>query len=275
VGSGHGLLLLFSPTTDYQGEGPEGPGGQAVRQGRAAIHARGPADPADLLVPFLISRWAFILLGKDARLFPNFQKTLERKSWLVSGELNLGIVLLRGKRPKTPWLTWTGGACRKPKDCRPQSYLAEALLSADETGPAEAHYQAAAEIDGKSAAAQLGLGRAQARQKRLSEPRNTPDGREPMLASATRCWNSPCSTKQIASRTKLSPYTISFPPTAGYARASGRLLTKAKRYAKPSPIWRSPWLRVVNVGEPAGACHGVSMNKEPQRRWCSWNRRLG
>src|SRR5207245_4447668 len=57
----------------------------------------------------------------------------------------------------------------KPKEFRPRIYLADALLAAGDLAKAEENYKTAADLDSKSAAAQLGLAHAQARQNRLPD----------------------------------------------------------------------------------------------------------
>jgi tetratricopeptide (TPR) repeat protein len=163
-----GVLLLFAPAADYQGEGLKALEAKQYDQAVQLFTQAVQTDPADYSAHFHLAL-AFSLLGKNAEAIPAYQKTLELKPGLYQAELNLGILLLHEKRAKEAVPHFDAAVQAKPKEFRPQWYLAEALLTADEPAKAEPHYQAAIEIDGKSAAAQLGLGRSEARQNRLSE----------------------------------------------------------------------------------------------------------
>src|SRR5271169_2859494 len=91
-------LLLFAAATDYQADGLKaldakqyGPAAELFRQ---AVQA----DPNDYAAHFHLAL-AESLLGRDADAIAEYQKTLELKPGLYQAELNLGILLLRLKRP--------------------------------------------------------------------------------------------------------------------------------------------------------------------------------
>src|SRR5205823_5946658 len=98
-----------------------------------------------------------------------YQKTLELKPKLYQAELNLGILLLRQKRAQDAVAVLQDAAAQKPREFKPQLYYAEALLQTGTAAAAEPQYGRAIELDPKSAAAQLGLARAQVLQDRLPE----------------------------------------------------------------------------------------------------------
>ena len=56
------------------------------------------ADPKDYSLHFNLAL-AYSLMGKNAEAIPEYKKTLELKPDLYQAELNLGISLLREKRP--------------------------------------------------------------------------------------------------------------------------------------------------------------------------------
>jgi tetratricopeptide (TPR) repeat protein len=58
---------------------------------------------------------------------------------------------------------------QKPKEFRPRLYWADALLASGDAAKAEEQYKAALELNARSAPAELGLARAEARQNRLAE----------------------------------------------------------------------------------------------------------
>ncbi len=125
------------------------------------------SDPKDYAAHFHLAL-SYSLLRRDDQAIAEYQKVLEIKPELPEAELNLGIVLVRQKRAgdAVPHLRL---AAEKKKDFRSAFYYAEALYATRAFTEAEAQYKSAAELDPKSADAQLGWGRAQAHQDRLSD----------------------------------------------------------------------------------------------------------
>src|SRR5258708_35732506 len=103
------LCFLFAPTTDYQSEGLKALEAKQYDQAAQLFTQAVQADPKDYSAHFNLAL-AFSLLGKDAEAIPEFQKTLELKPGLYQAELNLGIVLLRGKRARRRGAPGHGGA---------------------------------------------------------------------------------------------------------------------------------------------------------------------
>jgi tetratricopeptide (TPR) repeat protein len=259
------LLLLFAPTTDYQGEGLKALEAKQYDQAVQLFTQAVQTDPADYSAHFNLAL-AFSLMGKDAEAIPEFQKTLELKPGLYQADLNLGIVLLRGKRAKDAVAHLDAAAQAKPKEFRPQWYLAEALLSADEPAEAEAHYRAAVEIDGKSAAAELGLGRAQARQKRLSEAAEhfrkaaelDAGFNDALLELAGLYEQNHQPDEAIAIYQKFSDR-----PAA--KEHLGELLIEAQRYAEAIPYLEKAVRQSATAANRLALATAYQMNKEPQK----------
>jgi tetratricopeptide (TPR) repeat protein len=126
------------------------------------------AEPKDYALHFNLAL-AYSLMGKDAEGVTEYKKCLELKPDLYQANLNVGILLLRDKQPAGAVSYLTAAIAEKPKEFRPNYYLAESLAAAGEYDKAEPPYQAALEIDPKSAAAESGLGRALAKQDRLAD----------------------------------------------------------------------------------------------------------
>src|SRR5690348_11422225 len=126
------------------------------------------ADPNDYTAHFNLAM-AYSFLNRDAEGIAEYRKTLELKPGLYQAQLNEGILLLRQKQAAEAKPLLEAAAAQKPTEFRPRFYLAEAQLAGGDLAKAEQSYQAALEIDGKSAAAQLGLGRALARQGKLAD----------------------------------------------------------------------------------------------------------
>jgi tetratricopeptide (TPR) repeat protein len=131
---------------------------------------------------------------------------------------------------------------------------------------AEENYKTAAGLDPKSAAAQLGLGRAQARQKRLAEAAShfeqaaalDPSYKDALLELASLYESEKQPDAAIAIYQK-------FPDNPGAQERMGELLIEAKRY--PEAIER---LEKAVVKDPTPAnnlalAHAYRLNKEPQK----------
>ncbi len=125
------------------------------------------SDPKDYAAHFHLAL-SYSLLHRDDQSIAEYQKVLELKPELPEAELNLGIVLLRQKRAADA-LPHLRLAAEKKKEFRSVFYYGEALYATQAFAEAEAQYKAAAELDSKSADAQLGWGRAQAHQDHLSD----------------------------------------------------------------------------------------------------------
>jgi len=162
------LFLLFAPATDFQADGLKALEAKQYDQAKQLFAQAVQADPTDYAAHFHLAL-ANSLLGSNSEAIAEYLKTLDLKPGLYQAELNLGLLLDREKRPAEAVPHLAAAVQAKPAEFRPRWRLAEALLASGDFAQAEQHYQAAAGIDPKSAAAELGWGRAQARQKRLPD----------------------------------------------------------------------------------------------------------
>jgi tetratricopeptide (TPR) repeat protein len=126
------------------------------------------ADPKDFTAHFNLA-FAFSMLNRDADSIAEYRKTLELKPGLYQAELNLGVVLLRQKQPAAAVPQLSAAASEKPKEFRPNFYLAEAFRQNGDLQKAEETYKTALEIDPKSGGAELGLAETLAKADRLPE----------------------------------------------------------------------------------------------------------
>src|SRR5579872_823612 len=157
------LALLF-----FQTAAPGADGMKALEEGHyeAAVQAflkQTETDPRDYAAHFNLAL-AYSFLQRDADGIAEYRKTLELKPGLYEAQLNAGILLLRQKSPQDAVPLLDAAAAQKPMEFRPRFYLAEAQLASGDTSKAEQSYRAALELDAKSAAAHLGLGRALTRE---------------------------------------------------------------------------------------------------------------
>jgi tetratricopeptide (TPR) repeat protein len=161
-------LLLFAQTIDYNDEGRKALDARNYETAVADFSKAAEADPSDYTVQFNLAL-SYSLAGKDSEAIPLYRKVLALKPGLYEAELNLGIILTRDKKPAEAIPLLEAAAREKPREFRPVFTLAEALFAGGDYPKAEAQYRAAVEIDALSAPAQLGLGRALARQDRLGD----------------------------------------------------------------------------------------------------------
>lgn len=159
------FLLL---QTDFTAEGLKALDESRYEAAAQAFAKAIQAEPEDYSGHFYLGL-AYSFLGKDAEGIAAYRKALSLKPGLYEAELNAGILLLRQKNAADALPLLAHAAEQKPDEFRPRSYLAEAQLESGSPESAEASYRRALDLDGKSAACELGLGRSLARQEKLAE----------------------------------------------------------------------------------------------------------
>lgn len=162
------VLLFFLQTPDYSADGAK-----ALEEGKYEAAAQSfsqavAADPQDYYAHFNLAM-AYSYLHRDAEGIAEYRKTLELKPGLYEAELNQGILLLRQKSPADAQPLFEDAAAQKNGEFAPRFYLAEAQLQTGLADKAADNYRLAAELDPKSAGAELGWGRALALQGKLDE----------------------------------------------------------------------------------------------------------
>jgi Tfp pilus assembly protein PilF len=227
--------LLF-----FQSAGFETDGMKALEEGRyeAAAQAFTKAiagDPADYTAHFNLAL-AYSFLNRDQEGIAEYKKTLELKPGLYQAQLNAGILLLRQKEPADALALLEAAAGQKPSEFRPRFYLAEAQLETGDAARAEQSYRAALEVDGKSAGAHLGLGRALAAEGKLADAAPQfrqaaeidPEYRDSLLELASLFEKE----KQYAEAIALYRQ---FPGNAAAQEHLGTLLIESKQYSEAVP----------------------------------------
>jgi tetratricopeptide (TPR) repeat protein len=160
--------LFYLQSVDYSAEGAK-----ALDEGRYEAAAQAfakviEADPADYGAHFNLAL-AYGFLHKDTEGIAEFRKTLELKPGLYEAELNEGLLWMRQKDPVEALPLFEDGTKQKPDQFQPWFYLGEAQLASGAPDKAEESYRKAIEINPKSAAAEIGLAHALARQEKLAD----------------------------------------------------------------------------------------------------------
>ncbi|HUI54889.1 MAG TPA: tetratricopeptide repeat protein [Bryobacteraceae bacterium] len=229
------VVLFFLQATDFSGEGLKaleaGKYDDAVQAFTKAI----AADPKDYFAHFNLAL-AYSLLHKDAEGIAEYRKTLELKPGLYEAELNGGILMVRQKNPADALPLLEDAAAQKPKEFRPRYYLAEAQLQTGSLEKAAESYRLAAEIDPKSAAAELGWAHALARQQKLADAAPhfrqaaalDPKYRDSLLELADLYEQNKQATEAIAIYRE-------FPDDPAAQEHMGALLLQNKQYAEAIP----------------------------------------
>ena len=168
-------LLLFLQA-DPEAEGLKALEAKQYPAAITAFEKALAADPKDYGAHFNIAL-AYSMSGDNPKAAESYRKTLELKPGLYEAELNLGVVLLNLKRPSEALAVLQPALDKKPKEFRPNYYMAEALFASGDYPKAEQQFRATLEIDAKSTDVQAGLGRSLARQGKLKEA-------EPILRGA-------------------------------------------------------------------------------------------
>jgi tetratricopeptide (TPR) repeat protein len=164
------LLALWVQSTppDWQTQGFKALDEKRYDAAAEAFQKAVQADPKDYSALFNLAL-ADSFLHRDSEAIAAYQKVLELKPRLFEAELNLGILLVRDHRDADAIPLLKQASLAKPKEFRPVYYLGEALLAAGQTDESERAYEAALQIDPKSAAAESGLARAVLKLDRLPE----------------------------------------------------------------------------------------------------------
>jgi tetratricopeptide (TPR) repeat protein len=234
-------LLAFSTAawpafqTDFTADGLKALDEQRYEAAAQAFTKAIEADPKDHGAHFYLGL-AYSFLGKDAEGVAEYRKALELKPRLYEAELNTGILLLRQKNPADALPLLADAVEQKPAEFQPVSYLAEAQLATGSFDSAEASFRRAVELDPKSAASELGLARALARQEKLadSEPHYRKAGeldagyRDALLELASLYEKKGQSAEAVAIYRE-------FPDNAAAQREMAQLLLASKQYTDAIP----------------------------------------
>jgi tetratricopeptide (TPR) repeat protein len=160
--------LFFLQGPDFDSEGIKALEAARYDVAAQAFQKAIEADPKDYFAHFNLAL-AYGFLHKDAEAVGEYRKTLEIKPKLYEAELNAAIVLLRQKTPAEAVPLLEDAVEQKPKEFRPRYYLAESQLETGDFVNAEANFRAAIDLNGQSAASELGLAHALVRQARLAD----------------------------------------------------------------------------------------------------------
>ncbi len=126
------------------------------------------ADPKDYAAQFHLAL-ANSLTGKEDEAIKGYKTVLELKPGLYEAQVNLGVLLLERKQTGEAVALLEAAVTQKPEEFRPNFYLGEALLASGEAVRAGERFATASKADPKSAAAQAGLGRSLARQRKFDD----------------------------------------------------------------------------------------------------------
>lgn len=166
---GFAILLLQAPSAppaDFQSEGLRALEKNNYPAAIEALTKAVAADPKDFAARFNLAL-AESLAGRDADAIAEYRKSLELKPDLYQANLNLGILLLRNKRPGEAIPVLQQARTAKPAEFRPVLYLADAQLAVGNLEAASEAYEAALKLNPNSAAAELGFGQVLARRGQL------------------------------------------------------------------------------------------------------------
>jgi Tfp pilus assembly protein PilF len=180
-------ILLFAPPQDFLAEGVKALDGNQPAAAESVLRQAVAAAPDDYTAHFNLAL-ALSLQQKDVEAIAEYRRTLDLKPGLYQADLNLGMLLLRNKRPAdaAPVLKDALESLRKDslrkdslkKDAQSNSaqqtaranlYYAQALFDMGDLAQAEPSYRAAIEADPASAAAQSGLAHLLLKQSKLPE----------------------------------------------------------------------------------------------------------
>jgi Tfp pilus assembly protein PilF len=178
-------ILLFAPAQDFLAEGIKALDGNQPAAAESLLRQAVAATPNDYTAHFNLAL-ALSLQQKDSEAIAEYRKTLDLKPRLYQADLNLGMLLLRNKRPaeaapvlKDALDSLTDGLTDGPtkdapsnsaqQSARANLYYAQALFDSGDLAQAEPRYRSAIEADPASAAAQSGLAHLLLKESKLAE----------------------------------------------------------------------------------------------------------
>ena len=258
-------LLLGMQTPDY------------LERGRQALEQNHPADavpllrqavaaaPGDYAAHFHLAL-ALSLAGRDAEALPEYRKTLELKPHLYQADLNAAILLVRAKNFSEAVPLAEDAQQQKPKEFRPNYYLGEARLGAQQAAAAVDAFRAALAADAQSAAAELGLARALVRSSKLDEAAAhfqkaaelKPEFRDALLELAAEYEKAGLSAQAIAMYQK-------FPENPGAQERLGQLLIASRDFAAAIPRLEQAVAASPTVANRLALASAYRENKEPSK----------
>jgi Tfp pilus assembly protein PilF len=232
-------------------------GSKALDEGRyndaAQIFRRAiESDASDYSAHFNLAL-AYSFLNQDDNGIQEYRKVLELKPGLYEAQLNLGILLLRHKRPADAKPLLDAAAAQKPGEFRPRFYLAEAELANNAPAEALESYRAAAEMDPKSAAAQLGIAHCLAAQ-------NKPDDAAPYFQKAAqldpRYQSSLAELAALYEKSGRKSEAIAlyrqFPDDPAAQEHLGQLLLDTKQYSDAIPALEAAYTKSPTAANRVG-----------------------
>jgi tetratricopeptide (TPR) repeat protein len=223
------------------------------------------SNPGDYPAHFNLAL-AYGFLHKDAEGIEEYRKVLELKPGLYEAELNQATLLLRLKRGGEAVPLLEAAAGQKPKEFRPRYYLGEAELAAGDPRKAAESYRSALEIDGQSAAAQAGMGRALARDGKLAEAAPY------FQKAATLDAGYRGSLLELASLYEKSGRKAEaieifrqFPEDPGAQEHLAQLLLESKQYAEAIPAWEKAYGSSPTAANRVGLAMAYLFNQQTEK----------
>ncbi len=258
-------LLLLLQAADFTTQGMHALEANQLDRAAQLFTQAIAADPKDYAAHFHLAL-AYSLQQKDTEAIPEYRTALELKPDLYEAQLNLGMLLLRQKQPREAVAPLEAAAAKKPREYKPAFYAAEALYVSGEFEKAEGRYRIAAEIDPKSAAAELGLGRAQIKQNRLTEGAERirkasqldPAFRDTLLELASEFEKAHRNGEAIAIYEE-------FPANPGAQERLGELLIETEKFAEAIPRLEKAVAESPTSANRLALATAYRMNKEPQK----------
>jgi tetratricopeptide (TPR) repeat protein len=225
------VALLFAQASDPVADGQKALEGANYAAAVEAFTQAIAANPNDYFSHFNLAL-TYGYLHRDADGVIEYRKTLELKPGLYEAELNAGILLMRDKQPAEALLLLGAAVEQKPAEFQPRLYLAEAELDTGALEQAVENFQKAIAADAKAADAELGLGRALAREDKLAEA--APHFRQAAGMDAGH-RNALLELAGLYEKNKQAADAITiyrqFPGNAAAQERLSALLTESKRYA--------------------------------------------
>jgi len=262
-------VLLFAPQQDFLAEGLKALDANQPAAAEPFLRQAVETDTKDFSAHFNLAL-ALSLQQKDDEAIQELRRTLELRPGLFQADLNLGLLLIRNKRPAeaAPVLK---DALDSPensgqKSVRVNLLYAQALYETGDFAQAEQRYRAAAEVDPKSAPAQAGLARSFLKQSKPVE------AAEHFRAAAAFDSQYKSGLLEVAAeyeKSKMVAEAVAiykeFPENAGAQARLGQLLIENGNFAAAIPGLESAVKESASLADRLALADAYKMNKQTDK----------
>lgn len=231
---------------------------------------------ADIGIRFNLA-FALTQVAQDERAIVEYETVLEAKPDLPQALSNLGVVLLRNRRPADAVPHFTKLAELRPDDAQPYYYLGNALAGAGEGEQAIQAFEQAIERDPASAVTHLELGQvlaakgdwSAAAERYREAVRLDPSLESMLLELADRMDEAGAGTDALG---LFQEYLRAHPEEVAVRERIALLLMELKRYQEAIPLLETASKESPSAANQAALAQAYALGEESDKALESWRK---